>query len=362
MHLWNCNNSLGYSFYIGILLKWKTALLYIAPGLRFLIGAIERVHGKFWRAILSNLDRPSLCPKNFSLWLKYHFYQESFNSWRHLDFVDQMAADHVQSYFKNRLMILTDIVYEELVSSVHRSQKNAKKSKSRAKYRAISLDELFEYWSLHACGANVYVDTSPKLTSQHLPCPKLDTDRQEFSQPGRRPLCFCSWVLDWLPIAYLQCFGYDAESFISKLHDHKHILHNFGSLIAPISDKICQISEHSYNELTKLQTETAAHVLRMFMGYICNNTSSKFALPWDSYCQTFDYVAEYDAVLYMLLNCAVGMASVLIPLALEVESGEPTITPLIHSMRTCLNKDESSKFVLMLFMHESLESIISERT
>lgn len=229
MYLWSTKNFSSYPAYVGLLLKWKAALLYVAPGLKSLLNAMERIHVKIWRTTCATLDASGMRNNKYFWGIDYTRHYKEFCSWKHLDIVDQSAADHVQSYLEDRLTTFESIIREELTSSAERSQKKMKKTGAISTQHRFSLEELLEHLppEVRSC-PKVKIDTRGKCIAQILPCPLSGPNEQEFARVGDESRCFCSWTLDWLPIAYLECFGYDAQSFLQKLHDPGHLFHESG--------------------------------------------------------------------------------------------------------------------------------------
>jgi hypothetical protein len=302
--------------YVQTILRFKNAFLYFRPEAKILIGSLERYHREATQSLLAQLDVTKFYQNKVraacTLAAQYH----SILSLKHLDTVDLSAVEHLRSALQSRLTFLFGVL--SIRSSDFKETIEDSISSQAALFQLIQkIDESVTL--SHPAGFRLgkqHMDNS----SWYLPCPILNATQQATKRSTRRPPCFCSWALDWLPIACLQCLEYDTETFTRGLHDAEHFLHSLGRGVETWFQTLAKAPRGLFESVTNTLRYTAITSFRVFFDCLSLTYASEKCRWGKLEHQASGHIAQYDVMLHQVICTAMELADRFIAWVLEEES------------------------------------------
>lgn len=252
--LWKADSDMAYHCYIQSILRWKEPLLNFRIGTIEQINLLESLHRDTSRWVLSLLDQTKVFRNKLNAVSITGLVYNSIDNLRLLDAVDQAVVAHFQSAIESRLTFLCGTLFPDQpitddLAQVHKIAQAAILGSCLKLTRFLPVQ--------YQIDPSAWAHTESE-THRYLRCPIQIPKREDRNDLVARPPCFCSWVLDWLPMGCLQCFKSDVEHFSRTLHDDTH-------LWPYIPTVFCQVvarSENDFNNITNAHRHAARLTFR----------------------------------------------------------------------------------------------------
>lgn len=329
-------------------LRWRHAFLHLRPDFAIDIRNLERYYREKTQSLLAQLDDISFYRDKLksacALGIQYH----SILALKSLETVDLQAIEHVQCALESRL---------NFVLGVMSTQKSVTKGPS--KDITISTDTLSRLIRKldHSATVNPPINArghEPYMfhSSRYLRCPILNNTAHDTQRFELKPECFCSWVLDWLPIPCLQWLAYDAETFTRGLHDYRHFLYSLGRELAARFKTSAESPEFHFARITDILHRAAIESFFIFFDYLELITRSVTHKSKELHRQPSYRALLCDAILHQVVRTAMDIADEFILWSSEKESPAITDASILGIMDDWIREREISEAIMEMLWNQ----------
>jgi hypothetical protein len=305
-------NDLLAHYAIQILLIWKDAFIHFRPEAKIFMGILDRRYREAIQSFLVELDNTKLYHNKlraaYILTLQYHstLLLSDFGA------VDLAAVEHIQCALQSRLVFLFGVL-STCNPEVKKLLQNSK-SLDRALFPFMhKTDQSLRFVQPDGFSMATQRVGNPSF---HLQCPILQT-HEDSRRSTSKTSCFCSWALGWLPIVYLQYFGYDTGTFSQGLHDEGHVLYLLGRDVEARFQNLADGSGGLFLYGTDTLCFTAILSFFLYFGRLSlTDTPGGCALSITQH-------REYDLILHQVIFTAMELAGSFVESMRAIDNSEP---------------------------------------
>ena len=220
----SANRLFSWYVYTHSILRWKTVLIYLVPGLQRVCAFIARLYKYSCLEVLRLCDRTHEYRNKYVAAFIVVLVFDEFQHLTEIEESDPSAVEHVQLALKNRLKVFCSQIYH---SDYYKA--NSFKKVNRSKNNVLRLLAMHVNCvpGLSFCLPPYYRKEMPNAFPHCYPFTNLDlpacllrrSDSSGYQYGnGQTNSCCCGWAFDSTPSGFLGLFDHSAESFARYFH------------------------------------------------------------------------------------------------------------------------------------------------